>query len=711
MSANAAKYLLSIAGSNLVNFDVTHFSGIDTIGGPYSFDIEFRMADFSRSALPPDAGILDAACRLDIERNGETISYCGIVVQFYTYDSDDIRYKIRLAPHIYRLSLNSSNRIFQRLTVPEIIENVVKEAGLKEYFRFDLKPNNVKYPVHEFCVQYQETDLAFISRLMEDSGIWYYFEQVKQPNGTLKECAVVTDDFASFPLLGRSVPFMRGSGLAEIKTQTSRVTDFLGITNSGSNVVESINYISTKTALLPKSVRVRSYTHRYPEAIPEGFSDVRDGHLGGIYEYGGTINNLCEAEHRATLHARRLWVESSQIDGKGNCASFRAGLRVPITHDQNILAAGMFLLVSVKHEGGWNNGAYVYNNEFVCVSAESEIYASPLRTPIPRIDGVTTAPVGATNDIYPTLNEYGYYTVNMPSALDYGRNDTGQGGDYDRSKNIRLAQSSCGVSGEDKTPYGIHFPSKRGAEMVLAYVDGNPDRPIGLGFVPNAASPSVVRNTNHAENIIRSWGGNELVMDDTYQNQSIKLSTPEERYLELHDGNEFVRIKSSDSELLFNDAEKFTLIDVGGYKIHINYADDSGVISITTVKGNVIEMNDPQSSITIQNTGENGDKEVNKVVFNGDNKSITLDSMDNTVVLNGNDKRIAVESRDSKVVLDGAGKKIILESKDNKVVVDSGDNSVALNAPKNVNIKAGGKLVIDAKGGVSNKGATVNWDS
>jgi type VI secretion system secreted protein VgrG len=145
----------------------------------------------------------------------------------------------------------------------------------------------------------------------------------------------------------------------------------------------------------------------------------------------------------------------------------------------------------------------------------------------------------------------------MPFVLkkDKNRNAQNGGGDYGGSKPIRVAQSSGGMSGA--RPYGIHFPSKRGAEMVLAFVDGNPDRPVGLGFLPNTASPSVATGANNLENVMRSWGGNELVMNDTAKKESVRLSTPAGRFLELRDGDKRVRVKSETCERLFDDAKKY----------------------------------------------------------------------------------------------------------------------------------------------------------
>ena len=258
---------------------------------------------------------------------------------------------------------------------------------------------------------------------------------------------------------------------------------------------------------------------------------------------------------------------------------------------------------------------------------------------------------------------------------------------------------------EEERLYGIHFPSKRGSEMVLAYVNGNPDKPVGLGFVPNAAAPSVARNINCVDNVMRSWGGNELVMNDSHSRENIRLATPTVRYLELHDGDELARLKSADSELLFHDAENYAEINVGGHTIQIIYRDKEGDISATTVDGNMIKMNDPENVITVQNA-----EEENKAVLDGKNKTITFDSVENTLTIYGDDKKIALESKESKAAVDGSGKKVSFESKDNSLVISGASNSISLNAKGDIILKAGGKIIFDAKNGVSNIGASIDVD-
>jgi hypothetical protein len=155
-------------------------------------------------------------------------------------------------------------------------------------------------------------------------------------------------------------------------------------------------------------------------------------------------------------------------------------------------------------------------------------------------------------------------------------------------------------------------------------------------------------------------------------------------------------------ELLFNDEENFAQIDAGGHIIRVNYKDGEGNISIKTVKGNVIVMDDPDDLITVQNASEASGKKANKVVLNGNDKLITLDSMDNTVVLNGQDNKITIESRDNKVVVDGGNNSVTLDVKMDVNIKTGG--KLAIDAQKDIDLKTGGKLVIDAKGGISNKG-------
>jgi hypothetical protein len=220
---------------------------------------------------------------------------------------------------------------------------------------------------------------------------------------------------------------------------------------------------------------------------------------------------------------------------------------------------------------------------------------------------------------------------------------------------------------------------------------------------------SLVTNENKHLNIMRTWGGNTLIMDDIDNRQSVKMSTPGERYLELHDGEKLVRVKSENCELLFNDVEKIARIDAGEYSISGDYSEDRSAISIKTKNKSMIEMDDKNDTIAFQSAGEEGGKKINNVTLNGNEKSIALESADNTLIVNGKDKKITMESGDSKVVIDGSSNSVTLDAK--TVINIKAGGKLSVDVKKDINIKSGGKLVIDAKGGVFTKGNNIEFSA
>jgi putative chitinase len=628
------QFFVHIGGSA---YPVTKFAGSDAVSNPYHFDIDFQPDK------PLGEEALNMPCALEIRRGGGVNRYGGVVGEVRTRESletedngSPVRCSIRLVPRIYLLSMNFTTRIFKGLTVVEIIEKVIADAGLSEYFRFQLDKGR-KWAPEEYCVQYQETDLNFISRLMERYGIWYYFEgAAAQPEW--KERAVVTDKFSEFPTIKGELWFMKSEG------------------QTGAS--ESITSLSTKSALMPKHITTRAYNYRTPDNFPESRCELAGGQAGSVYEYGGAFKNLDVARRGAELHARRLIVENSRVDGVSNGVALRAGTLLSIVHPGDAARSGTYLIVSVNHAGGWDKKADSYKNEFSCVDAARQIYAPPLSAAPPFVGGLVTAPVDGLGDDSPTLDELGRYRVKLPY-------DISNSEDYCASKDIRLAQLSGGKG------YGVHFPSKRGAEMVLAYVNGNPDKPLGLGFVPNTDAQSVVHSGNKFTNVVRSWGGGELLIDDSPGKQKVKLSSPKGRYMELHDGRKQAKLKSALSELLFSDYALQAILAAGGHSIHMNFLGD-GFIALTTARKHRIEINDKEGAISLRSA--NGCE----VLINDKGDSVTIS--------------------------DSAGK--------NKIVIDGAEEgALRLKSSGGVSIEAGGDIRIKAGSGIFVNGAEVKISS
>jgi len=622
--ANYAKFLVSIADYPSSAFTVTKFSGNDAISTPYSFDIEFQP---SKSASEEPGGntpeptaerVLGKHCRFELIRdlNGEITRYDGVVSEFKKMIRSKPVYSIRLDPWMELLSLNVNNKVFQKLKVIDIVKKVIKDAGMEARCAFKYKCGESANPKIDFCVQYRESDLNFISRLMEQNGIWYYFAD----DGGV----VVTDTFADFPKMAGCIPFVENIGFAETSKrlrdndsgETRDSAKIIGVwggtvrepsVNNVDNVDnnknrnmddntatdesetsrqeylyggefgESVYSLTSLSAVIPKSVRLRNQNYRTPETPPEGVSEGADvgGAWGSVYEYGGTFKNDEEGKRLASLYLTRLKTENSQTVGSSRCAAFRAGRIISID------GVGELLLLSVEHKGGQGEGSgnteYTYNNNFHCIDSTKKSYAPPLRAKPPIATGLITAPIDALGEDLPNIDDMGRYRVKLPF-------DISETPEYGATKDIRLSQISGGEG------YGVHFPSKKNSEMILGYVDGNPDKPIGLGLLPDANAKSVSNSGNRTENVIRTWGGNELVMDDEKEKSKIAMSTTDGHKLVMDDLKGLAQIAmrtAAGHGLIMKDEDKkemVTLHTVGGNELLMDDDPEGETVTLSTPK-------------------------------------------------------------------------------------------------------------------------------
>jgi type VI secretion system secreted protein VgrG len=171
------------------------------------------------------------------------------------------------------------------------------------------------------------------------------------------------------------------------------------------------------------------------------------------------------------------------------------------------------LIVEVEHEGRWplfddapEDAELHYTNSFKAISAE-KTYRPPRRTPRPRIHGVVTGIVqplpGADVGAVARLDEHGRYVVQIHF-------DTAPPGGQKASHAVRMAQPYAGPN------HGMHFPLRPGAEVLLGFVDGDPDRPIILGAVPNAIAPSPVAAANANTHRISTAAGVVIEISDRH---------------------------------------------------------------------------------------------------------------------------------------------------------------------------------------------------
>jgi type VI secretion system secreted protein VgrG len=618
--ANQAQFFLFVSGLDRSTFRVADFRGTDRISAPYRFDVTLLASD---ATIAP-ADVVNRRASLFMFRSGEYYPYSGIVSAFSFVDrsTDYCVYRLRLAPALWLLGLNQQSRVFQNMTVPDVVQAVLDDAGLSDFC--DVKVSG-SYPAREFVVQYQESDLNFVSRLMEGAGISYCFREqplvADEMDGTpVTETLVITDTSDTFKDVdgNAEIVYRSASGMTE------RMDD---------EATESIDRLTMERCVVPKEVFVKNYNYRTPETAPNATAMVTDGHAGTHHEYGGDFRDSDGAQAAAKRAATSLGLAGSSVAGAGNCRGLRAGRRFSITGHTREDLNDTYLLTRVTHAGSHNQGERsgrqrTYENTFRgLLAAHASTYVPPRRAVVPRVGGIFTAAIETNGSDYAALDDMGRYKVRLPFDLSDAKNS-------EASKYLRLAQPYSGSS------YGLHFPSHEGVEMVLACVNGDPDKPLGLGTVPNANTVSPVTSANKEQSLIRTAGGNELLMDDTDGSQVVRLASAAGSVLELNDDAERAALQSAgENALVLDDKNEVCSIKSGDHSITLTAKSGKEAIVITSAGGHVVSIDDKNKRVTIQTKAGH--------IIQMDDQAKTLSLSDcsnkNTVTLDGN-KGLALES-------------------------------------------------------------------
>ena len=374
-------------------------------------------------------------------------------------EPDTRSYFLVLVPRAHRLSLVRTQEIFMDLSVPEIIQKKLELVGLGAD-DVEMRLSGT-YPKREFVVQYKETDLAFVSRLAEHEGITFFFEH---EDG--RDRIVFTDKNTGFPVAP-------GHAIAPFRARGER---------------RDIFHIEATTRLVPRAHVVHDYNYRIPLVDPTGSAEAPSGLGGGLVEYGAHCKTPVEATRLAKIRAEETEATHRVFGIESDLGWIRSG-GVFTLDGHPKLGDTTLLVTEIEHAarpsvalfGG--KDSVPYTNRFRAI--ESSVPFRPARvTPKPQIHGVVNGVVAhemeGTETLFARLDDEGRYLVRMMF-------DTSQSGERQFvSRRIRMAQPHSGQN------YGHHHPLKPGTEVLIGFIDGDPDRPIILHTVPNPITPSPV---------------------------------------------------------------------------------------------------------------------------------------------------------------------------------------------------------------------------
>ncbi|MBI2899051.1 MAG: type VI secretion system tip protein VgrG [Planctomycetes bacterium] len=488
---------------------VTSIEGREGISRPYRFEVDLtsRKPDLDTTALLQKPALI--AIKQGIEVRGgarrgiQTLPIHGVLSSFEQGErsAEWTHYRAVLVPRFWNLSVGRRSRIFLDRTVPQIVEQVLKDHGMTpEDFQFFLSG---EYSPREYVLQYEESDLDFVSRLLEHEGIFYSFEQEDE-----RERIVFGDALTAY----RTMP-----GIAAVpyrpQTQGGREGRFDAWTQS-----ESVSRFHLQHGVVPRQVVLRDYNDQKPNVELRVEVDVAPHGRGLYYAFGDHYGDPGEGRRLAGVRAEEWLCRERIFTGRSDIKSLRAGVKIKLSEHYRADFNAEYLVTKVVHrahqqlEGASATGRE-YSNEFVAIPS-GLVFRPERLAPRPRISGTIVARVDAAGDgEYAELDDQGRYKVQVP--LDLADRGRGTGSCW-----IRMAQPYAGPG------YGTHWPLHKGQEVILTHLNGDPDRPVIAGALHDTARVNHVTSANQSQGILLSAGNNAVAFDDQQGSERLFLQTP-----------------------------------------------------------------------------------------------------------------------------------------------------------------------------------------
>ncbi len=473
---------------------LTSVQGQDRISHPFVYTVEF-LTMAGDSAV---RGLIGKRVTLWLQNNHESWRRpVNGYVRRITGQATSLRgyggYRAEVVPRLWFLDCTADCRIFQSMTYPAIIKTLLDENGVTGC---DFKLLKTDYPIVDYCVQYRESALAFISRLMEHVGIFFFHEH------SAADHRLVITDANSFTKFTTPRQLRTGTG-----AETGDIQKVWSDTmfRPGAWVLTDYDF-EAPSKLMKKQVKTTLSVAMMPQHewfdFPGGYTD----------QEVGTWLTRVRMEAEEAHHDKLL--------GLGSTAAMDPGFRFDLVHSGSVDdQPASYLVTEVRHRAQersyFHESAAEYCSEFVAIPAATQFRPERV-TPKSVVRGSQTATVVSPSSGDPIYtDEYGRVKVHFHWDR-RGKRSTGATSCW-----VRVAQNSAGAGFG-----GIAIPHA-GQEVVVDFLEGDPDRPLIVGRVHNAEkiAPLELPADKH-KTITRDHGGNKIVMDGEAGAQHLTLISP-----------------------------------------------------------------------------------------------------------------------------------------------------------------------------------------
>jgi len=494
--------------------DVLAFHGEEHLSQPFSYHIEFtssqldidaelmlgQPASFSLHALPEKVSSL-----IFEPSEVKPLRSLHVVISGFKRLSasvDEARYEVTLQPRLALLARGRQYRIYQHRSVPEIVEHILR--GRHDFrgqdFLFHL---HREYPRREQVMQYGESDLAFIARLLAEVGIWYRFTSDER----------LSIDVVEFHDSPRAYQFDVELPLRPL----------CGLSSSGE---DSVWALQSEHQVVEQHVNIRAYHHRDARAHLDGDIDQTrgaKGTYGEAYHYAEPYTALgdrhafpedvqCESGYfYARLRHERYLNRRTRLRGMSSSPRLAPGQVLEVTDGAPQAFAPRAVIIALKAGAARDRS---FECSFQAIPYAQTVCFRPDVPPKPLIAGTVPARVTSAqaNNPYADTDAEGRYRVQF--LFDRDTWDAGR-----ESSWLRLARAYAGDT------HGLHLPLIAGTEVAVAFEQGDPDRPYIAHALHDSQHPDHVTMYNEKRNVLRTPANNKLRLDDTRGQEHIKLST------------------------------------------------------------------------------------------------------------------------------------------------------------------------------------------
>ncbi|HDS9358551.1 TPA: type VI secretion system tip protein VgrG [Enterobacter chengduensis] len=490
--------------------DVLAFTGSDALSVPFSYRIEFtsdnhaigrEMMLMKPASLTLQAPV-DQGFGIRMQQPVRVIQ--GVVSGFERLGTskDETHYALTLQPRLALLSRSHQNAIYQDMSVPQIVEKILRERhGLRgQDFLFSLSK---EYPRREQVMQYGEDDLRFITRLLGEVGIWFRFTTDTRLNIDVVEFCDGRQGYEK----GLTLPSVPPSG------QHAQGAD-------------SVWGMQCRHSVVQKQVSTRDYNYRQANEDMNALADVTGGdattygeayHYADNYLTAGGAYDRSPAPETGAFYARlrheRYLNGQTRLSGVTGSPAVAPGQVLTVTGGFEVPEAfARGAVITATESEARRDRDFEVRFTGIPDGAETAFRPEPGKRPV--MAGTLPARVTSTteNDAYGHIDKDGRYRVNM--LFDRDNWETGF-----ESLWVRQSRPYAGDT------YGLHLPLLAGTEVAIGFEDGNPDRPYIAGVLHDSAHGDHVTIRNYRRNVLRTPSNNKIRLDDERGKEHIKVST------------------------------------------------------------------------------------------------------------------------------------------------------------------------------------------